>query len=177
MEYHSSNNNQTKHKRAGRSKGIRSKKYSQALQEYFSGNDSIAYIAKKHNIDRSGLSKAIKSTKKSTFEILKDSEFKNFQSQELREQIFTNVEIMQELAGRMLGDLEMQIDKLKKEEKFDLDSISQSASILQKISKIIGFSEMITQIYSNDVSKQNNQEDFKVHVEFVDQNFKIKEGL
>lgn len=51
-------------KGAGRKAGVRSKQYNTALQDYFTGGGSVAEIAKKHGIDRSGLNKVINSTNK-----------------------------------------------------------------------------------------------------------------
>lgn len=51
-------------KGSGRKPGVRSEKYNLALQDWLTGGGSVAEIAKKYGIDRSGLNKVINSTNK-----------------------------------------------------------------------------------------------------------------
>ena len=60
----------TNPKGAGRKQGVRSEAYNLALQDYLSGGGSVAEIAKKYGIDRSGFNKVINSTNKDASETL-----------------------------------------------------------------------------------------------------------
>lgn len=63
-------------KGAGRKQGVRSKAYNLALQDYLSGGGSVAEIAKKYGIDRSGFNKVINSTNKEAVETLGTDDLK-----------------------------------------------------------------------------------------------------
>lgn len=63
---------------AGRKQGIRSQKYEDAIRDYMLGKGSVAEIALKYGIDRSGLNKAINSTKNSTNNELNGKALKDY---------------------------------------------------------------------------------------------------
>lgn len=63
-------------KGAGRKAGVRSEKYNLALQDFLMGKGSVAEIAKKYGIDRSGLNKVINSTNREAEQQLGVSDLK-----------------------------------------------------------------------------------------------------
>ena len=70
MEYKKNN--------CGRKEGVRSQKYEDAIRDFMLGKGSVAEIAKKYKIDRSGLNRAINSTKESTKPALSGKDLKDF---------------------------------------------------------------------------------------------------
>ena len=64
--------------KVGRKEGVRSQKYEDAIRDFMLGKGSVAEIAKKYKIDRSGLNRAINSTKESTKPALSGKDLKDF---------------------------------------------------------------------------------------------------
>lgn len=62
----------------GRKQGIRSQKYEEAIKEFMLGKGSVSEIALKYGIDRSGLNRAINSTKNSTKNELSGKALKDY---------------------------------------------------------------------------------------------------
>ena len=100
----------------GRKKGKITEPYEKAIMEYFTKGGRITDLAKKYNIDRSGLSVRINSTKKSTLEELGTDDIGTI-ARDTQEAIITgvkNLEVMQKSTNDVVRALaENTIDKIR----------------------------------------------------------------
>lgn len=198
---------------AGRKPNKRSEKVENAIKEYLLGNAEVGELAKKYDIDRSGLYKAIKSTESdkihtsgsnlktaiqqtkqalsvglNNLQTLKNSDNKihneiadNIMS-ELEQQAYNDFKIIRTLVKKTLVDIHNDTEKLRQQDKMDLDNINKTLLALRTANQIIGIPNKTplvaiqNNIQNNTQTNNNKESDLKININVIQPPKKKKES-